>query len=250
MKVSPTPVAVLCRAGAAAMIGAIRHKHRGNGVSALTGPERPPAGGGAARKLVLLLHGLGADGKDLIGLAEPWGLLLPDALFAAPDGPEPCDMAPTGRQWFSLGDRSPERLAEGIARAAEALNAHIDARLEALGLDERDLALVGFSQGTMMSLYVAYRRAAPCAGVLGFSGSLVDGESLGRDLRARPPAFLIHGDADDMVPVDALFDAAATLGACGAPVQWHVSRGIGHGIAPDGLEMGGRFLRDMLADGG
>ena len=219
-------------------------------MSALTGPERPPAAGGAPRKLVLLLHGLGADGNDLIGLAEPWGQLLPHACFAAPDAPEPCDMAPSGRQWFSLGDRSPARMADGIARAADALDADIDARLAALGLAERDLALVGFSQGTMMSLHVAYRRAAPCAGVLGFSGRLLAGERLGDELRARPPALLVHGDADDLVPVGALFEATATLAACEVPVQWHVSRGIGHGIAPDGLEIGGHFLRDVLSGAG
>ena len=220
------------------------------GASVLTGPERLPAGGGAARKLVLLLHGLGADGNDLIGLAEPWGRMLPDACFAAPDGPEPCDMAPTGRQWFGLGDRAPESMAGGVRRAAEALDAHIDARLGALGLGDGDLALVGFSQGTMVSLHVAYRRAASCAGVLGYSGSLIDGERLAGERRARPPAFLIHGDADDLVPVQALFDAAATLGACDVPVQWHVSRGAGHGIAPDGIELGGRFLRDVLGNTG
>ena len=218
-------------------------------MSALTGPERPPAGGGQPRKLVLLLHGLGADGNDLIGLAEPWGRLMPHACFAAPDAPEPCDMAPTGRQWFSLSDPSPESVADGVARAADALNADIDARLAALGLGEQDLALVGFSQGTMMSLHVAYRRAAPCAGVLGFSGRLVSGEHLKSALRARPPALLIHGDADDLVPVGALFEAATLLGACDVPVQWHVSRGIGHGIAQDGLEFGGRFLRDILGGG-
>ncbi len=219
-------------------------------MSALTGPERPPAAGGAPRKLVLLLHGLGADGNDLIGLAEPWGQLLPDACFAAPDAPEPCDMAPSGRQWFSLSDRSPVPVADGIAQAADALNADIDARLAALGLAERDLALVGFSQGTMMSLHVAYRRTSPCAGVLGFSGWLVSGERLGDELRARPPALLVHGDADDRVPVGALFEATATLAACEVPVQWHVSRGIGHGIAPDGLEIGGHFLRDVLGGAG
>ena len=215
-------------------------------MSALSGPERRPASGGAARKLVLLLHGLGADGGDLIGLAEPWGQLLPHAHFAAPDAPEPCDLAPTGRQWFSLADRSPAGMAAGVASATDALDADIDARLEALGLQERDLVLVGFSQGTMMALHVAYRRAAPCAGVLGFSGRLLGGERLKGELRARPPALLVHGDADEMVPVGALFEAAITLGACEVPVQWHVSRGIGHGIAPDGLQIGGLFLHDAL----
>ena len=219
-------------------------------MSALSGPERPPANRGAPRKLVLLLHGLGADGNDLIGLAEPWGRLLPYAHFAAPDAPEPCDMAPVGRQWFSLADPSPASMTEGAIRAADALNADIDARLDALGLSESDLALVGFSQGTMMSLHVGYRRRAPCAGVLGFSGRLVGGERLGGELRARPPALLVHGDADDMVPVGALFEAATTLGACEVQVQWHVSRGIGHGIAPDGLQIGGLFLRDVLGGAG
>ena len=158
-------------------------------------------------------------------------------------------MAPTGRQWFSLADRAPASMAEGVVRAADALNADIDARLAALGLGESDLALVGFSQGTMMSLHVAYRRAAACAGVLGFSGRLVGGERVGDELRVRPPTFLVHGDADDLVPVGALFEAATTLGACEVPVQWHVSRGIGHGIAPDGLQIGGLFLRDVLGGG-
>ena len=227
-------------------------------VDDLDGPERPPANGGPARKLVLLLHGLGADGNDLIGLAEAWGRSVPDALFAAPDAPEPCDMmpvgmvpegmAPAGRQWFGLGDRTPERMLAGVARAAAALDAYADARLRALGLGDGDMALVGFSQGTMTALHAAYRRAAPCAGVLGFSGSLVGGERLAGELRARPPAFLIHGEADDLIPPHALFEAAAALGACQVSVQWHVSRGVGHGIAPDGIEIGGRFLRDVLAD--
>ena len=140
------------------------------------------------------------------------------AHFAAPDAPEPCDMAPTGRQWFSLADRSPASMADGVTRAADALNTDIDARLAALGLAERDLALVGFSQGTMTSLQVAYRRAAPCAGVLGFSGRLVGADRLGG--RAGAPGrrpFWSHGDADDLAPVGALFEAATTLGACGVP---------------------------------
>lgn len=221
-------------------------------VDDLDGPERPPANGGPARKLVLLLHGLGADGNDLIGLAEAWGRAVPDALFAAPDAPEPCDMVPegmvpVGRQWFGLGDRAPERMLAGVARAAAALDAYADSRLRALGLGDGDLALVGFSQGTMTALHAAYRRAAPCAGVLGFSGSLIGGARLTGEIRARPPAFLIHGEADDLIPPHALFEAAAALGACQVSVQWHVSRGVGHGIAPDGIEIGGRFLRDMLA---
>ncbi len=212
----------------------------------LSGPERPPARG-AVRKLVLLLHGLGADGNDLIGLADSWARLLPHAHFAAPDAPEPCDMAPSGRQWFSLADRAPEHMLEGVTRAAGALDRYIDSRLQSLGLQDADLAFVGFSQGTMLSLHAAYRRGAAAAGVLGFSGAMVGGERLAAEIQARPPAFLIHGDADEVVPPSATLEACARLGVCEVAAQWHVSRGIGHGIAPDGVEFGGRFLRDVLA---
>lgn len=219
-------------------------------MSTLQGPEQPPASGGPARQLVLLLHGLGADGNDLIGLAEPWASILPNAHFVSPDAPEPCDMAPMGRQWFSLSDRSPETMFEGVCRAADALNGYIDAKLGELGLRDEQLAFVGFSQGTMTSLHVAYRRAVPCAGIVGFSGSLIGGERLKGEMRARPPALLIHGDADEIVPVNATLESATLLGACDVLVQWHISRGIGHGIAPDGLEMGGRFLRDVFGSRG
>ncbi len=215
----------------------------------LSGPERPPANGGPARQLVVLLHGLGADGNDLIGLAEPWAAQLPAAHFVSPDAPEPCDMAPMGRQWFSLQQRSPERMLAGAQSARPAVDRFIDAKLAALGLDDRALAFVGFSQGTMISLYVAYRRARACAGVLGFSGSLIGGAELQAEIAARPPALLIHGDADDVVPVQATYESASVLGALEISVQWHISRGIGHGIAPDGLEIGGRFLRDVFAGG-
>ena len=214
-------------------------------MTALSGPERPPARG-KARKLVLFLHGLGANGNDLIGLAEAWAGLLPHAHFASPDAPEPYDMAPTGRQWFSLADREPAHMYEGASRAAETLDRYIDSRLAALGLGDRDLAFVGFSQGTMLSLHAAYRRRAPAAGVLGFSGSLVGGERLGAEITVRPPAFLIHGDADELVPPAATLQACALLGASEVPAQWHISRGTGHGIAPDGIEFGGGFLRDVL----
>ena len=220
-------------------------------MSALKGPERPPASGGAPRKLVLLLHGLGADGNDLIGLAEPWGRLVPHACFAAPDAPEPCDMAPMGRQWFSLSDRSPASMAEGVARAAEALNADIDARLESARARRGRPRAGGFQPGHDD---VAPRRLSPRRALRRRTGLLGPArgrtERLGSELRARPPALLIHGDADDLVPVGALFEAATILGACEVPVQWHVSRGIGHGIAPDGLEIGGRFLRDVLGGAG
>ncbi len=213
----------------------------------LSGPERPPQAGGPPGQLVVMLHGVGADGNDLIGLAEPWAERLPKAHFIAPDAPEACDMAPTGRQWFSLQDRSADALLAGVANVAPALNGFIDARLAAFGLSDRQLALVGFSQGTMISLYIAFRRARACAGVLGYSGALVGAERLAAEIVARPPTMLVHGDADEIVPVAATLHAAQVLGGLDAPCQWHISQGVGHGIAPDGLEIGGRFLADAFA---
>jgi phospholipase/carboxylesterase len=209
----------------------------------LSGPSRPPASGGKPRQLVLLLHGLGADGSDLIGLAPYWAKLLPEAEFVSPDAPYPCDMAPFGRQWFSLQDRSPAAILAGVRAAAPMLEAFIDQSLAALGLADQALALVGFSQGTMMSLYVGLRRAQPCAGILGYSGALIGAETLAQEIRVRPPVLLIHGDADEVVPPQALPHAAAALEAAGVAVEAVTCPGLGHGIDETGLRRGGDFLR-------
>ena len=152
----------------------------------LSGPSRPPASGGKPRRLVILLHGLGADGNDLIGLAPYWARLLPEAEFLSPNAPFPCDMAPYGYQWFSSQDRSPEAVLGGVRAAAPILDAFIDEALEERGLGSRELALVGFSQGTMMSLFVGLRRAEPVAGIVGFSGRLLAPELLASEMRSRP----------------------------------------------------------------
>lgn len=213
----------------------------------LRGPERGPASGGRARAAVVLLHGLGADGEDLIGLADSWAGALPECRFLSPHAPERCDMAPMGRQWFSIRDRSEAALRAGVERAAPALDAFIDGALDADRLGDDRLVLVGFSQGTMMALHIALRRRRAPAGVLGYSGRLIGAARLADEAVARPPVMLIHGDADDMVPIAALHEAVAALGAAGVSAQWHVSSGVGHGIAPDGLAIGARFLRDCLA---
>lgn len=213
----------------------------------LSGRVQEPASGRAPRQLVLLLHGLGADGSDLIGLAPYWAPLLPDAEFVAPDAPFPCDMAPFGRQWFSLQDRSPAAILAGVREAAPILDAFIDDALAARRLDERNLALVGFSQGTMMSLYVGLRRATAPAGILGFSGALIGAETLAQELRSRPPVLLVHGDADEVVPPQALPVAVSVLEAAGVPVESLSCPGLGHGIDEAGLQRGGAFLRAVLA---
>ena len=208
----------------------------------LSGPSLPPASGEPARRLVVLLHGWGADGNDLIGLAPHWARRLPMAGFVAPHAPEPCDENPSGRQWFAFRNRDPRDVAQGAARAGDMINRFLDAELARLDLSDDRLALAGFSQGAMMALYVALRRARPCAAVVGYSGRMVGSESLNTELRSKPPVFLAHGDADPMVPFAELAAAVAALGELGVPVRWHAVRGGGHGIDPQSLDLGGDFL--------
>jgi phospholipase/carboxylesterase len=212
----------------------------------LDGPSQPPAAGGKPKQLVVLLHGLGADGNDLIGLAPLFAQVLPNAEFVSPNAPFPCDMGPYGFQWFSLQDRNPATLATQIAAAAPILDAYIDDALAARGLTDRDLALVGFSQGTMMSLYAGLRRAAPVAGIVGFSGALLAGEALPAEICSRPSVLLVHGDADPVVPFGALALADAGLTAAGVPVETLTCPGLGHGIDEAGLKRAAGFLRDVL----
>ena len=213
----------------------------------LSGPIHKAASGGAPRRLVVLLHGLGADGNDLIALAPVWAPLLPDAEFLSPNAPFPCDMAPFGRQWFSLQDRSPDAILAGVRAAAPFLDAFIDNALATRGLDEGRLALVGFSQGTMMALHVGLRRAKPVAGILGYSGALIGAEGLPTEIRSRPPVLLVHGDADEIVPHQALARAVQGLAAAGVTVEELTCPGLGHGIDEAGLRRGGAFLQRVLA---
>ncbi|HZD26319.1 MAG TPA: alpha/beta fold hydrolase, partial [Alphaproteobacteria bacterium] len=166
----------------------------------IDGPRQPAAGGGSPRQLVVLLHGYGADGNDLIGLAPYLARLLPHAYFVAPNAPEPCGMAPTGYQWFPIGSFDEAERRRGVEAAAPLLDSFLDRELQRHGLDERSLALVGFSQGTMMSLHVGLRRPRPVAGIVGFSGALVAPERLAEEVTAAPPILLVHGDADDLLP--------------------------------------------------
>ncbi|WP_127903222.1 alpha/beta hydrolase [Solirhodobacter olei] len=204
---------------------------------------------GKAKSLVVFLHGYGADGADLLGLADPLGPHLPDTVFIAPDAPERCGGNPFGYQWFPIPwiDGSSEAAAAaGMAEAMADLNAFLDARLAEEGLDDSALALVGFSQGTMMALAVAPRRPSACACVVGFSGMLVAPERLAAETVSRPPVLLVHGDADEVVPPAAMPAAAEALRAAGFAVSTHVCRGVGHGIAPDGLSLALQALKEHL----
>jgi len=212
----------------------------------LDGPRLEPANGGSADRLVVLVHGYGADGNDLIALGRHWQPLLPSAAFVAPNGPQRCDGNPAGYQWFPITRLDPDEMARGVEGAASLLDDFIDAELASHGLDGSRLALVGFSQGTMMSLHIGPRRTPGPVGILGYSGALVVPEKLG-DVPSKPPVMLVHGDADDMVPVAAMHGAATALGDADFNVRWHVSRGVGHGIDPEGLQLGGQFVADCFA---
>ncbi len=213
----------------------------------LSGPSFPPQAGGPPRQLVVLLHGVGADGQDLIGLAPALARHLPHAAFAAPDAPFPCDLAPYGRQWFSLQDRRPAALLPGLDAAAPLLDAFLDGLLEAHRLEDSRLALVGFSQGAMLALHAAPRRPRAMAAVLGYSGALVGGERLAAEARSKPPTMLIHGTEDDVVPFAALAAAISALRAAGFPVRSLRRHGLGHAIDAEGVQAGGRFLESALA---
>ena len=212
--------------------------------------ERKEALSGETRSVVVFLHGYGADGADLLGLADPLGEHLPDTLFVAPDAPEACAGAPFGFQWFPIPwiDNSSEEEAErGMQAAVEDLNAFLDALLVDEDLLPEQMVLFGFSQGSMMSLHVAPRREDEVAGVVAFSGRLLNPEALADDVVVRPPVLLVHGDADDVVPVQSLPEAAQALQNAGwEDVYAHVMKGTGHGIAPDGLSVALAFMRDKL----
>jgi phospholipase/carboxylesterase len=212
----------------------------------IDGPRLKPASGGAAKSLVVFLHGFGADGNDLIGIGREWARALPHTAFVSPHAPELCAGAPMGRQWFALTMRDPSEFARGVAKARPGLDAFLDAELARHGLAEEACALVGFSQGTMLALHVGLQRPRRLAGILGYSGLLADPGALKRPAIQKPPVLLIHGDRDDLIPIAALFAAAQGLAAAEIPVEWHISQGIPHGIGPDGLDLGRAFLQRVL----
>jgi phospholipase/carboxylesterase len=215
----------------------------------LSGPSFPPQSGGKPTRLVILLHGLGADGNDLIGLAPYWAPVLPDTEFLSPNAPFPCDMAPSGYQWLSARDPSPESRLAGARAAGAILDGFIDDELKKRDLTEAQLALVGFSQGTMMSLFVGPRRERPLAGIVGFSGRLIAPALLQNEIRSRPPILLVHGTDDAMVSYDSMAEAETALTGAGVSVETLSCPGVGHGIDEEGLRRGGQFLQRVLSAG-
>jgi phospholipase/carboxylesterase len=215
----------------------------------LSGPSFGPRGGGAPGSIVVLLHGYGADGNDLLGLAPHWAQQLPDTLFISPHAPFPCEAAPFGRQWFGFEGRDAGMLLAETRVAAAMLDAFIDATLAARQLAEDRLALVGFSQGTMLALHVAPRRPRTIAGVLGYSGSLIAPDLLQQEARSRPSILLVHGDADPVVPHESMAAAVAALRASDIPVASQTRPRLAHAIDEAGLALGGEFLATSLNRG-
>jgi phospholipase/carboxylesterase len=212
----------------------------------IDGPRFGPISGRPPKHLVIFLHGYGADGQDLIDIARHWSYALPEVAFVSPNAPEPCAEAPMGRQWFPLTERSPAEMWRGAVAAAPVLNHFIDAELARHGLKDSALALVGFSQGTMLALHVGPRRAQPMAGIVGYSGLLAGPEHLAADVRSRPPVLLVHGEQDPLIPVGAMFMAVNGLATAGIAAEWHARPGLQHGIDPEGLDLGAVFLRRVL----
>jgi len=217
----------------------------------LDGPRIEPRSG-IAKQLVVFLHGYGADGNDLIDIGRAWQGLLADAALVSPHAPRPCGQAPVGREWFALTFRDPDERWKGVNAAAPGLDAFLNAELKRRNLPPSALALVGFSQGTMMALHVGLRRAVQPAAIVGYSGMLVMpgdamSDSFAAEIKSKPPVLLIHGDEDQLIPVEALTRSAQGLAALGVPAQWHVSPGVGHGIDQEGLRHGGEFLAQQFA---
>lgn len=217
----------------------------------LTGPIKQ-ATSGSAKSLVIFVHGYGADGEDLIGLADTFAPVLPDTIFAAPNAPEVCSGNPEGLQWFPIPWL--DGTAEGLSKASmgtsiDKLNTYLDEIAVETGIAPAQTFLVGFSQGTMMALHIGLRRSEALAGIIGFSGMLLHQDKLQSEIVSKPPVLLVHGDQDAMVPPSSMPEAANVLRDVGVSVGTHVSEGMGHGIAPDGLNLAYGFILKNLGSG-
>ena len=210
----------------------------------LDGPRLEPRGR-TPSALVVLVHGYGANGDDLIALGDSWRAMLPDAVFVAPNAPQTIPGMHGGLQWFPLTLRDPGEYWRGVAAAQPALDRFLDAELARYRLGPQRLVLVGFSQGTMMALHVGLRRAVAPAGIVAYSGLLAGPEQLS-ETKARPPILLLHGEADDLIPVAALHAGREALAGAGLLVEWHVRPGLGHGIDAEGQFMAAHFIAQVL----
>ena len=213
----------------------------------VNGASLQPRSGDAPKNIVLLLHGFGSSGSDMISLAPQWQEALPDTLFLAPHAPQRCSIMGGGYQWWGLSGFAPAALAAGAASAAPAIDAFIDRKLAQYDLSEADLALVGFSQGTMMALQVGLRRPRAVAAIVGYSGMLAGAADLAHHVPSKPPVLLVHGTADPVVPIAALHMSESQLKRLGVEVETHISYGVAHSVDPVGLRTGRDFVTGAFA---
>ena len=221
-------------------------------MTSLTGPRFGPVAPGAPRQLVVICHGVGANGQDLIGLAPMLAATLPHAVIAAPDGPEPYDMIPPGdpnegRQWFSLKDWRPEVMAAGVRAAQASLDRYLDDTLAELGIPPTEYALAGFSQGAMMALFTGLRRPVPPRAILAYAGMLLAPDELTAEIANRARVLLVHGEEDEVVPAEASSVAAEVLRTLDVPVELMMRPRLGHSIDPEGITAGARVLQEAFA---
>ena len=213
----------------------------------LSGPMVPPKDGGMPAQAVVLLHGYGSDGQDLIGLAGYWRDLLPGALFVAPNAPEPCRDNPAGYQWFPIAQDRAARWVDGAASARPVIAEFLDGLWTQTGLGPEHTILGGFSQGAMMALNVGLSLERALMGIIAFSGALIEPDAVRDSPAPRPPVCLVHGDLDGVVEPDLSESAAALLRGKGFPVSYHVEIGAGHTITEDGLGFASEFIAAVSA---
>ena len=207
----------------------------------LEGHFIPPARGGIPSSLIVILHGWGADGNDLADLARPLAVRFPGAAFFVPHAPEPCSMNPMGRQWFDIDDR-----VNGPVVAAPVIDAAVATACAELDVPTDAVALIGFSQGGMMSLHCGLHMDAPPAAVVSFSGALLVHEQIATVDRCHPAVQLVHGTDDQVVPFGLMAASASILEAKSVAVETVARPGLGHGIDPDGLTAAINFLAKAL----
>lgn len=212
----------------------------------LSGPEAAPASGGPAKQLIIFVHGYGANGEDLISLSRYYAQVAPDAAFIAPDAPYRCDGAPMGFQWYDVWMKDPAERLAAIRSTGEIFDNFVTGQLARHGLSEDKLVLIGFSQGTMMSLFTAPRRENAIAGIVGYSGRMESPDTLKAEIRSKPPVVMVHGDSDELLAVSEMETAAATLRDCGVEIDTHIRPGLGHGIDEEGIRVGLAFVQNVL----
>lgn len=212
----------------------------------LDGPRHDARSSEPAQKLIVLLHGYGADGNDLIELAKIWGPLVPDAAFVAPHAPDACCIAPSGRQWFDLSTKDPQAYQQGVLAVAPALNKFIDQEVARLQIKAKDVLLAGFSQGAMMALHVGLRRSIPPKGILSLAGRLISPHLLEKEIMGTPPVCLIHGEDDEVVPIFNMVQAEKALRGFDIELSTLKRPGLAHNIDEESVHFAGNFITKVF----